>query len=61
MEKLEALKQEAERASNAFMFAKDGQKLAPLYEAQERARKALNEYKREYYRGGGINGNEIPA
>jgi len=53
------LEKKEQEASNAFMYAKEGDKLAPLYAAQEAARKELREYKAWLYKGSGVNGNEI--
>ena len=59
MDKLLELQQKAKEAEHAFIYAKDGVKLAPLYEAQQKAYKELADYKVWLYKGSGVNGNEI--
>jgi len=59
MEKLQELKDKAEKATNDFIYAKPNESLKELYKAQELAYKELRDYKDWLYKGSGVNGNEI--
>lgn len=59
--RLEELERIAKEKHEAFLFAKPGEKLAPLYEAKEKAQKDAREYRAQLYKGSGVNGNEIPT
>ena len=49
MDTLEQLTKEEREASEAFMYAKEGEKLAPLYERCKKARNALSQFQAELH------------